>query len=93
MLMGSWVSALGRNCAGGRRGYHTVGLNSDGTVVAVGGDTYGECSTGDWGRWSLKTSAHGDHIWFGTGTVTSSSPGIGCSPDCVETMMRHSLLP
>ena len=29
-------------------GYHTVGLKSDGTVVAVGWNTYGQCDVGSW---------------------------------------------
>ena len=29
-------------------GYHTVGLQSNGTVVAVGDDTHGQCDVGDW---------------------------------------------
>ena len=29
-------------------GYHTVGLRSDGTVVAVGYNTYGQCNVGGW---------------------------------------------
>ena len=28
--------------------YHTVGLKSDGTVVAVGGNHYGQCDVADW---------------------------------------------
>jgi len=28
--------------------YHTVGLRSDGTVVAVGNNTYGQCNVGNW---------------------------------------------
>lgn len=27
---------------------HTVGLKSDGTVVAVGDSYYGQCDVGDW---------------------------------------------
>ena len=29
-------------------GYHTVGLKSDGTVVAVGDNHHGECNLFDW---------------------------------------------
>ena len=29
-------------------GYHTVGLKSDGTVVAVGNNDYGQCNVGSW---------------------------------------------
>lgn len=32
-------------CAGYK---HTVGLNSDGTVFAIGLNTYGQCSFGEW---------------------------------------------
>jgi alpha-tubulin suppressor-like RCC1 family protein len=40
-------------------GYHTVGLKSDGTVLAVGDNEYGQCDVGGWtgivqvaaGRW------------------------------------------
>ena len=28
--------------------YHTVGLKSDGTAVAVGHNDYGQCNVGDW---------------------------------------------
>ena len=28
--------------------YHTVGLKSDGTVVAVGDNLYGQCEVSDW---------------------------------------------
>ncbi|MGB2908106.1 MAG: hypothetical protein WBB73_13455, partial [Candidatus Aminicenantaceae bacterium] len=28
--------------------YHTVGLKSDGTVVAVGGNDYGQCDVSGW---------------------------------------------
>ena len=30
-------------------GYHTVGLKFDGTVVALGGNTYGQCNVAGWG--------------------------------------------
>lgn len=37
-----------RNCtvAAGRR--HTVALKSDGTVIAVGDNKYGQCDVSDW---------------------------------------------
>ncbi|MDH4299545.1 MAG: chromosome condensation regulator, partial [Dehalococcoidia bacterium] len=28
--------------------FHTVGLKSDGTVVALGWNLYGQCEVGDW---------------------------------------------
>jgi alpha-tubulin suppressor-like RCC1 family protein len=49
-------------------GYHTVGLKSDGTVVAVGDNDYGQCDVGGWTdiiqvaaggitRWGLSPTA------------------------------------
>ena len=29
-------------------GYHTVGLKSDGTVIAMGNNASGQCDVGDW---------------------------------------------
>lgn len=34
-------------------GYHTLGLRSDGTVVAVGNTEYGECAVDDWTEMSV----------------------------------------
>ncbi len=31
-----------------RGGYHTVGLESDGTMVVAGWNDYGQCNAGDW---------------------------------------------
>ena len=42
--VGAWTD-ITQVAAGG---YHTVGLKSDGTVVAVGSDEYGQCDTSDW---------------------------------------------
>ena len=42
------LSGLGKadTITAGRR--HTVGLKSDGTVVAVGDNKYGQCNVGGW---------------------------------------------
>lgn len=40
------VGARDRPITAGRR--HTVGLKSDGTVVAVGDNKYGQCNVSDW---------------------------------------------
>ena len=42
--VGSWTDIV-QVAAGG---YHTVGLKSDGTVVAVGYNVDGQCNVGSW---------------------------------------------
>jgi hypothetical protein len=42
--VGSWTDIV--QVAGG--GWHTVGLQSDGTVVAVGENSFGQCDVGSW---------------------------------------------
>jgi alpha-tubulin suppressor-like RCC1 family protein len=42
--VGDWTG-INEVAAGG---WHTVGVRSDGTVVAVGGNEYGQCEVGDW---------------------------------------------
>lgn len=67
---------------GGRGGGHTVGLKSDGTLVAVGDNTYGQCDFSDTEKWSdIVKVAAGD--WYtvglksdGTVVITGkNSPG------------------
>ncbi len=41
--------------------YHTVGLKTDGTVVAVGGNTYGQCNVNEWEK-VISISADGPHV-------------------------------
>jgi hypothetical protein len=41
-------------------GYHRVGLKDDGTVVAVGDNTYGQCNVGNWTD-ITKVAAGGYH--------------------------------
>lgn len=47
-----WTNIVAVAAGGGRDSVsgigHTVGLRSDGTVVAVGDNTYGQCNVGDW---------------------------------------------
>ena len=48
-LLIAWSSAQAVQAQVAAGGYHTVGLKSDGTVVAVGGDNLsGQCNTADW---------------------------------------------
>jgi len=39
-------------------GYHTVGLSSNGTAVAVGWNQYGQCNVGGWGNITQVAPAH-----------------------------------
>jgi len=41
-------------------GHHTVGLKSNGTVVAVGNNDYLQCDVGDWTD-IIQVAAGGDH--------------------------------
>jgi alpha-tubulin suppressor-like RCC1 family protein len=41
-------------------GWHTVGVKSDGTVVAVGDNTYGQCDVGNWTD-IIQVAADGRH--------------------------------
>ena len=57
---------------------HTVGLKSDGTVVAVGHDGFGQCDVKDWQ--DIVAISAGDYNTFGLksdGTVVST----GCNTD------------
>lgn len=61
---------------------HTVGLRSDGTVVAVGDNTYGQCDVSDWKN--IIAIAAGDWHTVGLcsdGTVVSTRPSIKKFPD------------
>lgn len=54
---------------------HTVGLRADGTVVAVGDNTYGQCNVSEWKN--IKAIAAGDWHTIGLcedGTVVSTKP-------------------
>lgn len=57
-----------RNCtiAAGRR--HTVALKSDGTVIAVGDNKYGQCKVSDWGD-IVAVAAGNVHMATNTGNA------------------------
>jgi len=52
--------------AAGRR--HTVGLKSNGTVVAVGDNAYGQCEVSDW-RDIIMVAAGNVHMATNTGNA------------------------
>jgi alpha-tubulin suppressor-like RCC1 family protein len=52
--------------AGGRR--HTVGLNPDGTVTAVGDNKYGQCDVSSWGD-IVAVAAGNVHMATNTGNA------------------------
>lgn len=57
--------------------FHMAGLKSDGTVVAIGGNTYGECNTSEWT--DIVAIQTGDHTTVGLrsdGTVVSTGSTI-----------------
>ena len=61
---------------------HTVGLRSDGTVVAVGDNAYGQCDVDDWNN--VIAIAAGDWHTVGLcadGTVLSTRPDANKYPD------------
>ena len=60
---------------------HTVGLKTDGTVVAVGDNWTGQCSTYDWDLIPDHTLTIGKS---GNGSGTVSASGITCGADCTE---------
>jgi hypothetical protein len=47
-LLIPWLRAEAAEPGVAAGGYHTVGLKSDGTVVAVGDDSYGQTNVGSW---------------------------------------------
>lgn len=57
--------------------YHMAGLKSDGTVVALGGNDYGECNTAEWT--DIVAIATGEHTTVGLksdGTLVSAGSTI-----------------
>jgi alpha-tubulin suppressor-like RCC1 family protein len=53
--------------------YNTVGLRSDGTVVAVGNNVYGQCDVGNWTSIEQIASGTGHTIGLETdGTVVAA---------------------
>jgi len=75
----SFASAIALNMTQGpvtpmvAAGYwHTVGLKSDGTVVAVGGNDYGQCNVGGWTD-IFQVAADG--YWNGEHTVGLKTDG------------------
>ena len=69
---------------------HTVGLRSDGTVLAVGGNDYGQCS--DVSRWNLYSPTRKYALKVkkakknkGNGTITSNDGNITCGDTCMYT--------
>ena len=71
-----WREVVNITASGGEKGYrgggHTVGLKSDGTLVAVGDNTYGQCDFGDTEKWSdiVKVVA-GD--WYTVGLKSNGT--------------------
>jgi len=57
-ITASFRSYISPIIAGG--GFHTVGLESDGTVVAAGSNAYGQCNVGGWTD-IIQVSAGSDH--------------------------------
>lgn len=62
---------------------HTVGLKSDGTVVAVGDNEYGQCDVRDWEN--IVAIAAGD--WFTAGLTSNGDVVITRPSD--EVLERH----
>ncbi len=65
-----WENVISISASGGEKGGigkgHTVGLTSDGTLVAVGDNTYGQCDFSDTEKWSgIIKVATGD--WYTVG--------------------------
>ncbi len=56
--------------------YHIVGLKSDGTVIAVGHDWWGECNVGSWRR-VIQVASGGYHTvgLESDGTVIAAGSG------------------
>jgi hypothetical protein len=64
--------------AGGR---HTVGLKADGTVVAVGNNTYGQCDVGNW-TGIVQVSAGSSHTVGLKSDGTVVAVGYNASGQC-----------
>lgn len=82
-----WEDVINISASGSEKGFwgsgHTVGLKSDGTLVAVGDNTYGQCDFSDTEKWSdiIKVVA-GDWYTVGlksNGTVVMTGEN---SPKC-----------
>lgn len=79
-----WENIIGIAAGGGGRigKGHTVGLRADGTVVAVGDNTYGQCNVSEWKN--IVAIAAGDWHTVGLcadGTVVSTKPDVNKYPD------------
>ena len=77
----NWTNIVAIAAGGGSNGSpgrgHTVGLRKDGSVVAVGDNTYNQCNVEDWGN-DIIAIAAGD--WFTVGLHSDGSISI-TSPD------------
>jgi hypothetical protein len=62
-------------------GYHTVGLKSDGTVVAVGSNVSGQCDVGEW-EGIIQVDAGEDHTVGVKSNGTVLAVGSNASGQC-----------
>jgi len=62
-------------------GYHTVGLESDGTVVATGLNTSGQCDVGDWEN-IIQVAAGGYHTVGLKSNGTVIAVGLNTNGQC-----------
>ena len=76
MKKDDWKDVVNIAASGGEKNYtgggHTVGLKSDGTLVAVGDNRYGQCDFSDTEKWSdIVKVATGD--WYTVGLKSNGS--------------------
>jgi hypothetical protein len=76
---------------------HTVGLKSDGTVVAVGDNTYGQCNVGDWEDTTQVAAGHShtvglksDGTAVAVGDNTYGQCNVGDWEDITQVTAGHS---
>lgn len=94
-----WKNVVNISASGGQKdgrgGGHTVGLKSDGTLVAVGDDTYGQCDFSDTEQWSdIVKVATGDWYTVGLksdGTVVMTGDNFsGCKYKDEEILNKYN---
>lgn len=71
-----WKDVINISASGGEKGFrgggHTVGLKSDGTLVAVGDNSFGQCDFSDTEKWSdIVKVATGD--WYTVGLKSNGT--------------------
>ena len=80
----NWVNIVAVSAGGGGQygSGHTVGLREDGTVVAVGDNSFGQCNVDEWT--DIVAVAAGDWHTVGLcsdGSVVSTKPDVNKYPD------------